>query len=318
MSGEKVPRARQVSANPLAGWFQGFRQDFRFSPAWFKAVVLSAAALIWKLITKAPLRLGRLLQHLIAGVWGALRWGLIDTIKILLGTSPAALPGPKSRRRSAPPETFEMGLRLWLRSAVGSSLAWSGRLITKSMDLIGVGELVDLVTVLIKINTRPLTPMELAEARRVFGDSLTYWRIRLDEWSLIAHIGKWVAERRARKPVGDMAVTVFSTVHFTRRVQPRPGNSDMAWLIHELTHVAQMEHIGSQFMAEALHAQSAEGYAYGGPQALIGRQLREFNREQQGDIARDYYLSLFSGAELSDAHRRAFARIIEQLQRGQL
>ncbi len=83
-----------------------------------------------------------------------------------------------------------------------------------------------------------------------------------------------MAERRFGAAHDHMAVTVFSTIHFSRRINPQPGNSDMGWLIHELTHAAQMEHVGSQFMGEAVYDQGAAGYDYGGPKALAGRKLR--------------------------------------------
>ena len=115
-----------------------------------------------------------------------------------------------------------------------------------------------------------------------------------------------------------MAVTLFNTIHFSRRIHPRPGNEDMAWLIHELAHVAQMEHVGSQIMGEALHAQGTEGYEYGGAKALQGRDLRDFNREQQGDIAKDYYRSLYDKQELTEEEEHAYRRLIAQFRNGQI
>ena len=171
---------------------------------------------------------------------------------------------------------------------------------------------------IIKVNTRGLSDVEIQEARKVFGDSLSYWRIRIDEWSLIAQIGKWVADRRAGKDVGHMAITVFNTIKFSRRIDTVLGNRYMAWLIHELTHVAQNEHAGSQYLGEALHAQATTGYDYGGPDSLPGRHFANFNREQQGDIARDYYRSLYGDLELVEKTHREYERLVNQLRRGRI
>jgi hypothetical protein len=82
---------------------------------------------------------------------------------------------------------------------------------------------------------------------------------------------------------------------------------DMAWLIHELTHVWQYQHVGWKYLAQALGAQVTEGaeaYRYSKRTSVSGRgedlqqmwqdgrRFADFNREQQGDIARDYYIAL--------------------------
>ena len=208
------------------------------------------------------------------------------------------------------------GIGDWVRRGARSMAAWLGRLITKTIDLVSFGEIVDLLTMVFKVNTRGLTQVEIQEARKVFGDSISYWRIRLDEWSLLAHLGRWMAERRFGAAHDHMAVTVFSTIHFSRRIHPEPGNPDMGWLIHELAHAAQMEHVGSQFMGEAVYDQGVAGYDYGGPKALAGRDLKDFNREQQGDIAKHYYLSLYDKLEVTEGEKKDYERLVQQLRKG--
>jgi hypothetical protein len=68
-------------------------------------------------------------------------------------------------------------------------------------------------------------------------------------------------------------------------------------LVHELVHVLQHERVGSVYIPEALRAQRHEGYDYGGPEGLRraleqGKRYADFNREQQAQIAQDYYLAL--------------------------
>jgi hypothetical protein len=88
----------------------------------------------------------------------------------------------------------------------------------------------------------------------------------------------------------------------------------MAWLVHELGHVWQYEHVGSQYIGEALHAQATAGYVYGVDDSYsnnangtalataraAGKTLADFNREQQASIAQHYYLRLTSGLGTAD------------------
>lgn len=305
--------------NPLQSWFQSFRTDFKVSWGWFLSTAQSLGAIIWKFVTRFPVRLYRFGLHLLSGIGGLGRWLFIDSAQAFKGRARPAGSLPKGEHEAeATAEEAGGGLQAWLRAGLGSFAAWFGRLVAKTADLLSLGEIVDLLTQVLKFNTRPLTPIEIQEARKVFGDSLSYWRIRVDEWSLIAHLGKWFAERRFGKPIDHMAVTVFSTIHFSRRIHPEPGNADMAWLIHELTHVAQVEHVGSQIMGEAVVAQGREGYAYGGPKGIKGKRFRQFNREQQGDIAKDYYWSLNDKLALSADQQEDYARLVAELQHGQI
>ncbi len=144
----------------------------------------------------------------------------------------------------------------------------------------------DLLWQIIKPNTRRLTPVEEQEARTVFGDSINYRRVRIDEHSLIAWLGAKLNN------CSGMGVTTFHTINFNEKIKTAAGNSNMKWLIHELAHVAQMEHVGSKYLVEALYAQATEGYEYT-PGAKP--HLCDFNREQQASLAADYYIARISG-----------------------
>ncbi|OHX36401.1 hypothetical protein BJL95_10480 [Methylomonas sp. LWB] len=180
-----------------------------------------------------------------------------------------------------------------------SGAAWVGRLIGKLVDIAGIGEVWDLLFQIIKFNTRTLNSTEKSEAQKTFQDNIAYWQVRIDEYSLISAIGALF------KGGGGMGVTTFHTINFNQKISASPGSSDMHWLTHELTHVFQYERVGSQYLGEAVHAQATAGYDYKGPDALwrpatnpapnmLGKHFREFNREQQADIAADYYYSLYS------------------------
>ncbi len=182
----------------------------------------------------------------------------------------------------------------WLKKGLFSMLGWIGRVLGKSLDLIMTGEIFDLIFQIVKPNTRTLSKLEIDEAKKVFGKGLTYWQVRIDEKSLLARLGARFAGS------SNMGVTTFHTINFTRKIDTQPGNGDMHWLIHELAHVSQMEHIGLQYIVEALVAQNTGGYNYGGHDALKGKRLYQFNREQQADIAADYYHDVLHGSTPSE------------------
>lgn len=84
----------------------------------------------------------------------------------------------------------------------------------------------------------------------------------------------------------------------------------MKWLIHELTHIAQMEHAGSQYLVEAFYAQATEGYEYTPGEKL---HMRDYNREQQASIVADYYIKHASGISTA-----AYEPYIAELRAGEL
>jgi hypothetical protein len=169
----------------------------------------------------------------------------------------------------------------WLLNGLLPFALLIGRFIAKILDLFAIPKIMDLFWQIVKFNTRSLTPMEKNEALSVFGDSINCSKVLVDEYSLIAWLGA-KANRRS-----GMGVTIFHTINFNQKIGAAAGNSDMKWLIHELTHIAQMEHAGSQYLVEAFHAQATEGYGY-----TIGEKshLRDYNREQQASIVADYYV----------------------------
>lgn len=257
---------------------------------WGWNVLKSGGAWVWNLFTKAPLRLWRIIEHLGSGAVGVVKW-LWNGIKTVRGLKSFAQ---------------------WIWSGFVSGAAWVGRLLAKLLDVVGIGELLDLIWQIIKFNTRTLSSAEIAEAKKVFGNSLSYWQVRIDEYSLIAWLGSLF------RGGGGLGVTTFHTINFNQKIKTAPGNSDMAWLIHELTHVSQYEHVGSQYLGEAIHAQATKGYGYGGEAGLLadraaGKHFRDYNREQQGDIARDFYLALTSGRSTA-----AYDPFIAELRAGKL
>jgi hypothetical protein len=245
---------------------------------WGWNVLKAGGAMVWSSIVETPGRIWRVLKHLGSGVAGVAKW-LWQGLKLAWHLD------------------FK-GLGKWLVDGFLSGAAWVGRLIAKLIDVAGIGEVWDLVMQIIKFNTRTMTSTEKSEAQKTFKNSISYWQVRIDEYSLISAIGA------AFKGGGGMGVTTFHTINFNQKINATAGSGDMHWLTHELTHVSQYEHVGSQYLGEAIHAQATGGYVYGGPSVLwrpttnpspnpTGKHFRQFNREQQGDIAADYYDTLY-------------------------
>jgi hypothetical protein len=172
---------------------------------------------------------------------------------------------------------------------------------------------------------RLLYVWEIQEAWRVFSNTLQYERIRIHEcarWTnSINQFGSWL--RRTPYTGIDNAVTLGNQCYFPvmfpeQFVSPdHPEFQRLPWLIHELTHVWQYQHMGWRYFFKAISAQvriGSKAYRYGGEQALQqihlqGFLLNDFNLEQQGEIARDYYRSLVNGLDIS-----AYQPFIDQLQ----
>lgn len=182
----------------------------------------------------------------------------------------------------------------WFKKSAINLLVWIGRVVSKALDVVLLGEIIDLLFQIVKPNSRTLTELEITEAEKVFGSGISYWQVRIDERSLLARWGALYAK------TAQMGVTTFHTINFTQKLNSKPGNADMIWLIHELAHVYQMNQSGIQYIVEALVAQNTGGYHYGGSRALSGKKLADFNLEQQAEIAADYYSKVVYGHTSSD------------------
>ena len=161
---------------------------------------------------------------------------------------------------------------------------------------------------------RPLAPHEIDEARLVFGSGLDYTRAHVFEgatWTDFIDKFGAVIQKRQRGPDDHNAITLGDTSYFPIPIRTgadvvaKGDLGHMTWLIHELTHQWQYQHLGWRYLTDALHIQLREGqrgYDYkrqhpSREDALkeakkLGQKFANFNPEQQGDIARDYYMFL--------------------------
>ena len=163
-------------------------------------------------------------------------------------------------------------------------------------------------------NVSRLTGSEIQSASLVLGEgSIRYHSVRVAEGRLLSLIFRFNEGR---------AFTTFRTINL-----PRTGGHSrehVELLIHELVHVYQFETVGSIYIYEALRAQQTEGYLYGHwPQLAIDREngmhFKDYNREQQGQIAQDYQIQVIGEHLSSDEPvSMAFEPFIAELKDGQL
>ncbi len=161
---------------------------------------------------------------------------------------------------------------------------------------------------------RRLYDWEIAEASYVFGSSLRYDKVLVHECATWTDAIDRLGRRLKKMPPGTThnAVTIGFNCYFPVQLpETRPddiANSTMSWLIHELTHAWQYQHMGWGYLYLALSAQfrlGARAYDFGGPAALAalrskGWTLRHFNPEQQGDICRTYYICRCENGDTSN------------------
>ena len=164
------------------------------------------------------------------------------------------------------------------RSSRGSVvLLWMAEIVVLFMELLGFGEIYETVTDFVKPKTRPMLNWEQQLARTIFGNTIDYQQVRIDE---SAYIG----------PKQYLFCYVsFNIINSWHRM---PNHI----LMHELMHVWQYQRMGAIYMIRALIAQHTEmGYDYGGIAAIkekmaSGETLFDFNFEQQADVITDCFL----------------------------
>lgn len=152
--------------------------------------------------------------------------------------------------------------------------------------------------------------------RVVFGDGLNYDRVRVCEgygWTDLAdRVGRRLKRIPSAQAASHNAITLANHCYFPVFLLDSPPADTasvytVGWLVHEMTHAWQYQHLGWRYLALALSAQFRLGqaaYDFGGIQALRdrhaqGRTLHSFNLEQQAEIARTYYLACHAGDDTS-------------------
>ena len=155
-------------------------------------------------------------------------------------------------------------------------LFWILELNLLLMDCFGIAEFYEIILEIFKFNSRPLHDWEIELAQDIFGDTINYKRVRIDEYAFLGPRQKRFA--------------YVSFYHINSW-----GAMQNSILIHELVHVWQYEQLGSVYIPRAVAAQfTFQNYDYGGIDQLrkafqAGKNFLSFNYEQQGDIVADYF-----------------------------
>ncbi len=153
---------------------------------------------------------------------------------------------------------------------------WWVELLVLFLDLLGLSEFYEGITAFFKWSTHPLRPGELQLAKSIYGNTIRWDRVRMDERA-------WLGPRQ------------FRLCYVSGFIINSWGSMSTAIFIHELMHVWQYQQLGLVYIPRALRAfHSLENYNYGGWLSLKivqekGGSLWDFNLEQQADIVADYY-----------------------------
>jgi len=185
--------------------------------------------------------------------------------------------------------------------------------ILRFCDIIHLPKLFEIIWPILT-KTSSLTKNEIAAASLVLGTRhIKYNSIRVAEGGVLRLIFKLNKGR---------AFTTFNIVNM-----PSTGRHSRSYLdiiVHELVHVYQYIIVGSIYILQALRAQRKSGYEYGGWKQLEkdwadGKHFRDYNREQQGQIAQDYYNEVIA-KNISDRDPicRAYEPFINELRSGEL
>jgi hypothetical protein len=215
------------------------------------------AGQLWDKVTGIFQRIGHWIERLPARV-GRLLLGLWEGVK------------------SLKPWSLEWWKSLGDASTWTGLLKWLGTRVIDLLEIIGLGEAYETAMDFLKFTTRPLTDSEIQKASTIFGSSIDYRLVRLDQHAVLGPT--WTGRD----------YTSFHTINSW-------GKSTDDVLVHELTHVWQYEHAGAIYMPQAVHAQAwGKGYDYNGAAGLraaqaAGKGFDSFNREQQAQIVQDFY-----------------------------
>jgi hypothetical protein len=199
---------------------------------------------------------------------------------------------------------------------------WLGKNALNLAEIAGYSESLETLFDVLKFNSRSLTAREIEVARSVFGDSIDYDQVRIDQWSFSIPILNGVGLRNSEP------FTTFHTINAW-------GEMDDATLIHELTHVWQYENMGAKYIPEALSGQQEEhripgtyppdiaqpgqpGYDYGGATELqnrmnVGQGITSFNPEQQAKIVEHYFEIREDGRSSNDTFLPIYAHFVDEV-----
>jgi hypothetical protein len=177
-----------------------------------------------------------------------------------------------------------------------------------------------------KPSVRTMYSWEIQEARKVFASGMRYEPVRIHECTTWTNTMDRLGRRLKGMPPVEVnnALTLGNHCYFPIKLLDQevpvghPENYKLGWLIHELTHAWQFQHLGWSYLWMALSAQFRQkgaAYNFEGEDGLKKRRreawtLQKFNLEQQGDIARSYYERVSRGLDVE-----AWQPFVEEFQK---
>lgn len=256
---------------------------------WVGERLRDASQWVINLIRDLPARLGRLAVTLWEGLSGVVSF------------IPEAIEALASGGIS--------GFADWLWEKAKRGGTWILELVSRVFDTLGGPELLEFVWHILT-KARSLSGDEIAAAQEVLGPTAIRWGdVRVSQGGLLDVVFALNHDR---------AFVLWHTVNF-------PEGETIDVMVHELTHVYQYEQVGTVYLGGAIHAQATRGgdaYNYGGADGLVDKQnngghFSDFNREEQAQIAQDYYRYVLHGdGTLTDDQVKAYEFFIAELRAG--
>jgi hypothetical protein len=180
-------------------------------------------------------------------------------------------------------------------------LGWCSDTAFYLIDVVALPEMYQLIFRIVKRNIRTLSEQEIDLGQLVFGNSINYSLVGVDDKAILGT--KKIA----------LAYVSFNMINYRKKLKKEI-------FIHELVHVWQFQQFGSIYLARAIKAQrSKEGYDYGGVANLYqvmlrGGKLTDFNFEQQADIIEDYYRLLAEPGSAGPMHHHIYEYFVKELE----
>lgn len=160
-------------------------------------------------------------------------------------------------------------VKTFLQTPADAVLMLGGRAISAIQTMVGLEPV-----------GRKLKDSEIAELRKVYGDSIDYSSVRLKE----GNVGLFGMSGRA--------FTHGNTIYIPK--ESMPLTTDL--LVHEMGHVWQHQNGGTDYMSEALWAQNV-GDGYDFEKGISqGKSWSQLNPEQQSELLQQAYASGFFDA----------------------
>lgn len=133
-------------------------------------------------------------------------------------------------------------------------------------------DIYEIISNMLKSNIRPLTEAEILRGSAIFGKSIDYQLVIIDD------AAQYVVKDK------KIAYVSFNTINSYGALPP-----DV--FIHELMHIWQYQNFGAGYIVQTLWAQrSKAGYNYAYTEGWSDfKSIHQFNGEQQADLVQDYF-----------------------------